>query len=603
MQQLQKFIDHFQGLGILSQVTITLIGGSLILMSLTYIFCTLFKRSMYESMILKIGIVVRVLMFLGFTIEFYHQRYSAVTVGVWGHQEEVMTQFSSYLFFGYVFVVGIYDIYTIGQDKFRGFFHVFDITMISIPLIYTLTVLIYELHFEKEMLWAIPLVLSLFLTPYLLFKMYWDNNIKSKIIFFAVSIAQVSILSVLGITFLLYTAIFYLLVGTYEMARTLFRRIQVVSKRSFNKIIKAVGTVLSLLLISFSLFWTGAIPVDANTAYYVFNYYNSSIKFASLKEAEKAARTAVNDYKAPIKVVHGNTEDFENTYMLFLGDYLVEVDGITGKVVQVYLNVSKIKNSISRISKEKALEKSIQWLKSVGHNYDEKDSYVEAIEKNGQYIVSFYVKYNNGTIYKERTACQISWSLDGTLLSVMMGTPIFSLQDYKEIKIDRALLDKSISNFYEELEMKVPIYSFSQLDTFCAYSRKALTIDVISSNNDRISIDVNTGKVMAFRRNNKNLYLPEDKLGYYNADVNKLYYDKDLKVRKDDAIKIASKSYGIFGVYCSRAELIYKVDEEEKMQLKWMVVITPFKSQDHHIYFVDVNTGQVESLLDYGRGE
>ena len=81
------------------------------------------KKNKYEPFIIKLGIFIRILMFIGFTIEFSHQRTVLADIGPWDVKDTAMNQFSNFLFYGYLFIVGIYYIITMSINKFKGFFY------------------------------------------------------------------------------------------------------------------------------------------------------------------------------------------------------------------------------------------------------------------------------------------------------------------------------------------------------------------------------------------------------------------------------------------------------------------------------------------------
>ena len=117
MSLLQRIIEHLQNLVLVSDTTLMLMGVSIILISIAYFYCVIIKNNKYEKIIVIIGIVVRILMIIGFTIEFSHQKAIYQGSGVINDKYSSMEQFSNYLFYGYIFVIGIYDIFTIEINK------------------------------------------------------------------------------------------------------------------------------------------------------------------------------------------------------------------------------------------------------------------------------------------------------------------------------------------------------------------------------------------------------------------------------------------------------------------------------------------------------
>ena len=226
MSLLQRIIEHLQNLVLVSDTTLMLMGVSIILMSIAYFYCVIIKNNKYEKIIVIIGIVVRILMIIGFTIEFSHQKAIYQGSGVINDKYSSMEQFSNYLFYGYIFVIGIYDIFTIEINKFRGFFHAFDLTMMSIPILYALTTILLNFSFQEETLYGVIIVIVLSVLPFIFFKLYWKQNIKWYSIFFVYIVIILIVYKISAIrTFFISTLISYLLIGMYEFSRFLFDKI------------------------------------------------------------------------------------------------------------------------------------------------------------------------------------------------------------------------------------------------------------------------------------------------------------------------------------------------------------------------------------------
>jgi hypothetical protein len=678
MTLLQKIIEHFQNLVLVSDISMIFMGVSIILISAAYIYCVVIKKNKYEDIIIIIGVIVRILMVIGFTIEFLHQK--AICEGIFrvgiDKKFNAIEQFSNYLFYGYICVIGVYSIFTIGINKFRGFFHTFDLTMVSIPILYGLTSLIINFEFNKDtFLFLIMLVYSMGL-PYLFFKLFWKQNLKWYGIFFSYSsvfvlyvVANLVTQNNVYMVQMLWMSvpISYFLLGMYELCRHLFNKIRGAFSFSVWIKLKITSIILPGILIYSSIIALNFTPMQINKTYNIDSIYKEDATFTSLEEAENLARIAVEDTTSNIKLWYGTTENFNNRYMFSIGNYSVDIDGATGKIFEIK-NQNKNEIEIYEIIDEEGIkEKTIKWLKNIGVTYDERQLEMKVERESNKYIVNIFNKFDDGSIDNNQY-CSIQWNTNGRIYSANLGSTLFNIKDYKEIKINEIEIRENINKWYEKLEEETPNYIIKNLQYW--FGDTEPSINILCKNNDGVQMNYETGQIISFSRNTNQNHDGEDNItkmtnedynkfksiakekaslisanwnkfnykltdgypgseenGYYsfetsnNALIKDLtiqldskgnitsfnegykrvneYSDKDFKVSSSTALKLVSNKFNSFGIYTKRVKLAIEIKEDGEVNYKWMVMVIPFKTAEHQIYYVDTDTGEITSLLNY----
>jgi len=662
----QKVIDHFQGLVILSDNSIMLIGACLIIMSLTALYFLFFKADYYEKYMPLIGIAIRVLMFIGFTLEFaHHTKISPILAGDEG-KEYTIRQLSNYLLYAYVLVVGVYDILTIGINKFRGFFHAFDISMVSLPLIYTLTA--FAVYMPKNRIEAmdilvLALLFSMVLMIYLFFQVYWKQTPKWYIIFFVVGILVVGITLSIQFKYPQVLPIFLLLLGGYEGIKLLIKQIKAKGKAKVWKGLKLSSTVIILIIMIFGLNFIGINLLSSKEVYMPQMLFNRETSLITIQQAESTARAALKDNKSRFILTSTASMDFYNCIFAVLGDYRIEISEATGKVNNINFEDLK-KAHPGKTTTDKIKNKTVELLKNCGYTYDSSKTDINIRENANFYEVNIKNKFSDGKSNNSDSsrAIGITWFNNGELSHFSAPNYILDLKDYKDIKIDEAIIKSSIEAWYKKLGEKMPNYAVEDYNGAFAYSNKNNNLTVICDNGNSLSLDIKDGTVRSFFRDGnsnvrlsneayekykgkaetianemlssneskyviderygKNLYtLIRDNKGIksfinlsldnegnfksffelYNIAFSQ-YGKSDISISKNKALSLVADKYRFFGIYTKRAKLIEELQINGQTKPKWMVIVIPYMSREHHIYFVDVKTGEISSLQSYKEG-
>ncbi len=527
MPLLQRIIEHFQNLVLVSDVSLIIMGVSIIIMSLAYAYSIIVKNNKYESIIVKIGILVRILMIIGFTIEFSHQKAIYQGNSIMDRKYEAMDQFANYLFYGYIFVIGLYDIFTIGINKFRGFFHTFDLTIISMPILYGITYLILNFQFNNDILMGVIILASLLVLPYLFFNLYWKQNVKWYSIFMGYTITLLIAYKIVRMEILFSsTLISYFLIGCYEFSRHLFNKAREAAAPNLWKKLKYTSIILPVILMFSSIITLNTLPIEIEKRYYVESFYKEDATFTSMEEAENLARIALEDQTSNIAHWQGTSEDFNNRYMFSLGDYSVSIDGATGKIFEIRCQKDKKINPKESLSQEEIEIKTLKWLQSVGFTFNEKRHHLKTEQQLDKYSITIYNKYTDGSL-DDKTLGQIRWYLDGKLYAAGVGLLFSDYKDYKDIKTNELEIEDNMKAWYNKLGEEMPPYIIDNLTYW--FGDMNPEFYVRCKNNDRFSIDCYTGEILTFHRD------------YTDGNGNKPRYSEEAYNKYKDKAEMLAK--------------------------------------------------------------
>jgi len=640
-----------------------LMSVSIIIMAATYVYFIIAKKNNYENIIVKIGILVRVLMIIGLTIEFSYQKAIYNGSAIIDGKDRAMDQFANYLFYGYIFVIGIYDIFTIGINKFRGFFHAFDLTIISTPILYGITYLMLNFGFNNDILRIVIILISVLVLPYFFFNLYWKQNVKWYVIFLGYTILSLIVYKKVGMKIIFSsTLISYFLIGSYELGRHLFNKARKASTSSLWSKLKYASIVFPLVIIFSCIVTLNISPIEIEKKYHIDSIYREDAIFTTVEEAENLARIALGDNNSNIAHWQATSEDFNNRYFFSLGNYSVEIDGAKGKIFDIRNRDKSEINNNEALTKEEIRGKTLKWLEAVGFTYDENRHHLKIEQEPNKYTVSISNKFTDGTI-DDRMKSTIQWYLDGKLNYASLGLMFSNFKDYKDIKINEAIISQNLKSWYNKLGEEMPAYIIEHFTYW--FGDFDPSVNVRCKNNDYFDIDMYTGKIISFHRNSNeqndktsftnetyneykdkaeklasdfssnwkdNDYALQESISkeryYYSFVGNKnelnnsidigldlegnfkafneridirsqLYSDKKFKVSSSTALKLVSKEYKPFSIYSKRVKLVAEIKDNGEINYKWMVVVLPFKKVEHQIYYVDVNTGKITPLLEY----
>lgn len=679
MNIIQEIIWHVTKHRILSQTTIFLMSISLLLISIVSLYHIFIKKKDYGRNMALVGVTIRVLMLIAFTVEFYHQM---SIYPMKGSREAALEHLNYLLLLGYIAVVGIYYISTIKTSKYRGFFYTFDIGMMIIPLLNILPILVY-LGLEgdiEQVIQGIGFIFMISLSIYLFFRMYWKQSILSYILLFAVVISPMFVFYVLGYRDIKYNPIsimqiFLVLLGLYEGTRRILSAI--IEKRNIKfKSCAYVLAIFPILLIfltnPFYNIW------DLGTSlgkYEIRETYNMGTPLTNLKQAEEVARIVTGNTQDEIMSKYSIHENFHNGYDLEIGDYWVQVASTEGELLTVN-NKNDYKATKDRkvlLKKEDVKQLSIGWLNKVGLDFTPKEIDIKIKEEVNHFEVNFNKKFTDGSLLKQNTDrhiwdSTISWYKDGTLAGFQNGHNFLGSNSNSKKNLDSLDIEKIIKNWYAELEEDPQPYAIIH-EGFGFFPGDPYRLEIIMKNKDQILLNKN-GEVVNFRKEsikeedvfsgsyeegliiaekyakkackewqqykfeifndgfsrNQNGYYefiyPIDELNSYyicialnskgkirrfmkgKRVVNREKYlvKDDFPISRKKALDLVKTYYKPFEIYNVRTMMSFVSDNDENHKYKWMIVVFPFGKVEHHVYFVDPYTGDVDEVYGYKDG-
>ncbi|MFL0269189.1 hypothetical protein [Candidatus Clostridium radicumherbarum] len=645
---LDKLISHINNYMIISNITLYLMSTSIIIMSIVYIVHLFLKKQLFERNMIYAGIAARILMFLGFTIEFAHQmttydKYRPIYNAKW----DAAIQLVHFLFWGYIAVVGIYYLLTIGIKKYRGFIYTFDISMMSIPLVFGLVLGIFQGLYSGgiETLLLIPLPAACI---YIFYQYYWRRKLTYFAAFFITTVITLTCAyKFKSLKLMLPFAAFMLLLGIYDLIMADLQ----------------IKIYMPLLLIPPIIFIFAANPfynlwtlIENEQAYTVSNIFYKDVKNFSLNDMEKRIRGALDDKNDKLLIKKVSNSYIGKDYELQLGEYDIRVLGVDGRTLGITRNDYQ-KAGIGSISFNKAelMKKSLNFLKQLGYSYNPDIVDVKNWMKNGDYTISFYHKYTDGKLTDTFPMCEFIWNNDSRLKYLSI-TGVFNIKDYSEVKINESQIKVILNDFYKKLNKSTPNYVITSIreiwrsgvDITCengdSFEIDATSGEIINYNNLKVDNKFdktmegtikNRGKAINYAKAITSLWAKADfketqlgksySYGQYNfigkipgikitietlvnikgelvnfrqniVPDNSKYSSNAFKINSKEAIKLVEERFNPFKIYTVKAALVLTTDDYNNTELKWRVGVVPFMSSEKLYYLVDVNTGMVEPV-------
>ncbi|MCD8511739.1 MAG: hypothetical protein LRY73_19065 [Bacillus sp. (in: Bacteria)] len=199
MELISRFVLHVDTFFLLSNFSKLFIQWLLTGLALYALVMLLWKNIDQRKANFYVGFAVRILLLVGLSVEMLHQVQATELTEVFANSYGPVRQFLSFMFFGYIIVVGFFYMITINDRTNKGMFYTFDILVLSLPILHTITsFVIYVVEFG--VIWGdvigFLLVLSVILgTLLLFFKGYWKPQALTLVPFyFLVGVALIPLL-------------------------------------------------------------------------------------------------------------------------------------------------------------------------------------------------------------------------------------------------------------------------------------------------------------------------------------------------------------------------------------------------------------------------
>ncbi|WP_246946094.1 hypothetical protein [Bacillus pinisoli] len=650
MEWISRVILHTENYFLLSNdsrflITWLLFGITLFALCLPFI-----KKYESQKVSVYVGMSIRFILLIGLSIEMFHQVKVTELTTIYLERNTSARQFLYFFLYGYVIVVGFYYIVTISQRVNKGMFYVFDLAVVTLPVLHLLTSLNLNSGLD-HVTRVIGFVFTIVLIGYigalfiLFFHNYWRPNIQLLLLFYILVIMPlvplfahqrpyVGMHQVMELSSL---ALFLGLLMTYHLMNSSQRE----PIQKVNKVIM-YSTVGVFLLLLNPIYNVGNIAMATTDAEVKLRYYEDT-DLVNLDEAKKLAEI-ITDEK-DFTFFHRPQEDFHNVYRFSTDKISIEIDGISGMVN------SFTRNELPKgeeLKTQEYVEKSISLLHSLGRELlPEHRIEIITEELENQVTVSILPKFSDGTYVNAEWYVGSTFTWEKESLMSFHERPVgYAIESLRNIQITSEDIQGILAEWYESIELEMTPYVTWHVQY--GYSNRRIEIMLEMKNQDRLVIDGFSGEVISFSRDfNHEDELPEmeEKIkmlkginlaswerfrsssawvyskkhqtwnqlsyehvfGYYKGytgftyykTIDQLFHPKSHTKNSEgrEAIQILEKQLS-YKPYATRAEFAYVVDRNEKMRKAWLVVVQPFGSSEHRLYLVDVETKRVDSLYD-----
>ncbi|WP_449619895.1 hypothetical protein [Robertmurraya sp. Marseille-Q9965] len=653
MELISRFVLYIENYFLLSHFSKGIILWTLTALAIYGMISFFVKKWDNTKVSIYVGFAVRLALLIGLSIEMLHQANITEIANIYYDRQPSLRQFLQFLFFGYIIVVGFYYILTLKQKKNQGIFYTLDIAVLTLPALQFLTSMVIYMvkgEVERSDITVFLIILLILVGCLVLFFLnYWKFRWLTIIPFYVVvlfvgllifALRKDTAVDIMEISNLI---IFLGLLMTYHLFKRSENGLLERFKRPFSLVIAFIFLVLC------NPIYNVADAAFASTDAEVRLRYFESTDLVQLSEAKELASKITGDDHFSFH--QPESQDFHNRYWLQSKNYAVDIDGISGEVVDVHRQTEPVGK---KLSNEEYIARSKQLLENMGRTVLSDDQiFANITEKDNQIYVELLPKLNDGSKVKGFNNMDaflnttFTWEKE-SLVEFHERLNLSPVESYKDIQVDSKEIQTILQKWYDMLEQDVPEYVVD--DVQYGYSNRTIEIQISTSNDQMISLDGRTGEILYFSGDLANykqidfeelvtkilkskdikpenwkrerIYSswewrekkPDDtKLSYvhdfgYTQGEPNFSYDKEIDYYRkvDRNVKISSSREAYEAVakeleytpYASRAKLTEVIDENDQIRLAWLIVIQPYKTSEHRLYLVDIDTKEWVSLYE-----
>ncbi|OIJ14199.1 hypothetical protein BKP37_08935 [Anaerobacillus alkalilacustris] len=646
MEIISRFVLHIENFFLLSHFSKIIIQWTLTALAI-YGLVTFFLKNWDETRAsIYIGFAVRFLLLIGLSIEMLHQVSITEITTVFYDRQPSLRQFLHFLFFGYIIVVGFYYIVTLKQKKNQGIFYTFDIAVMTLPALQLLTSFFFFAIKGEVILADVVGFLIIFTiigaSLYLFFQNYWEFSWKTIIPFYLIIGICLVLFYITGIVDLIEVSnlvVFLGLLLTYHLIkRNQFPLLEKL-KQPFQL------TMALLLLVLCNPLYNAADAALATTDAELRLRYFETTNLIQLEEAKALATKITNDEHFSFR--QPETQDFHNRYWLKSKNYSVDIDGVSGVVMNVH---RQTKPEGKTLSVEEYVALSKQLLERMGRTLLEDDQiYTTVTEEENRVHVEMVPKYSDGSVLDVWMKTSFSWEKE-SLMQFHENLHLYPVETLKDVFITSEDMESSLHQWYEMVGEEVPGYVVDNV-TY-GYSNRTIEIHITTVNQHTIHLNGRSGEILYFsgelanyetidlqelenkvltskniqidnweREGNSNFWewrerdrnREEMKLSFvhqfdYTNDEPLFTYSKNVDYHHQPStnVTVATNKEAYEAVassidyipYAQRARLTHVIDENDEVRVAWLLVIQPYKKAEHRLYLVDIETKEWVSLYE-----
>ncbi|MBT2573507.1 hypothetical protein J7E26_06025 [Bacillus sp. ISL-51] len=637
------FILHFDRYFILSRQSVFIIQWSAACLAVLYAL-TFHPKISRQAMMFYAGFLLRAILLTGITIELIHQvRITHFTAGYLTSQGSELLPILHLLMYGYVLLTAFHYMLLPQEQKGKGIFYTFDLTVVTMPVIQVIFSFfsywrhnpeyISKTEIYEALCFAVIILLLLISMNFLFFKMYW----KPKAVFIGLFYAAVIGLMVFVLVpypddttkdygrLFLYTT--YLTMAGFLMSHHLFHR----SKRISCRVKTALAAAIAVCFIVFlnPLYNAGdaafaiSKPIAADSVDYVGEHITS----------EKAEQIVTSFFpaKEPIYLA-GTDQDLHYFYRFKTKDYEADVD----EVSQMIQDYNCLKKPEGRILTEKEYrKKSLEFLSAHGRKLDTDRIKTKVRKENQQIVVEIIPKKMD--IHHEQRGAVFYWEKE-TIMSFSENPSIYKLESLPQVHMSQKEIINKTKAVSRTLQMSDQAFDITNININSVIGS---SLTVTAKNGAELEFDTESGRLFKIRLPDGKSSLTKAELqkklfSLLGADMSELKQDNKLKdgfvfqdaggkhtitLQNDEGItevslddrgmaktfphtyeegkkafrKAAAKYNGV--IYKKRVKPVTAAKDGVRYDA-WLVIIQPFGSNRHDAYVVNADTYKAVNLYE-----
>ncbi|GAE35149.1 hypothetical protein [Halalkalibacter akibai] len=648
MEWVSRIILHIENyflLSIYSKLIIQFLMTALILYAVARFFSSKVRE---ERVIFYIGFAIRIILLIGLSIEMHHQVKLTELTSIYYEKDQSIRQFLYFLTYGYVLIVGFYYILTINQKATKGLFYTFDIAVLSLPVLQLLTSFAIYLmignQFELGSFIFLIIIIS-FISALLIlfFKNYWTFNLNKLILFYILVIMPILPIFIQGNGIRMHNlmeltnfALFLALLMTYHLLES-------TSKPAFHKgqSYLQVAIVALFFLFMNPLYNLGDVALATTDAEVKLRFFEE-VDLLTFNEARNLAMKLTGDeefyfYQRP-------NEDFHNVYKFSNENFSIDIDGVSGMVLNFHKHHS-VKGS--SLTNEDYISLSRKTLESLGRNLLPEDRLSFTVsDSENRVSVDIAPTYSDGSVIEETyPGTTLIWENE-TLMEMHEWADVYQIDSLRNTRVTNSGIKEKLTNWFELLDLEVPPYAIRRVQY--GYSNRRIELMLETKERHNITIDGISGEIISFngdfpenqnfsewenrllaekgiskskwiRHRESNWWVwtmekPSDRFlmyehrfGYQHNDTF-FSYDKAIdyfsipksktkNAGSKEAIEIVLDHIGQFP-YATRTRFTHVINQHDEIKPAWLVVVQPYGSSERKLYLVNIETKEVEPLYE-----
>ncbi|WP_157796469.1 hypothetical protein [Bacillus sp. FJAT-45037] len=649
MEVISRFVLHIENFFLLSHFSQWIIQWTIAGIAIFSLVTLCMKNTDLSKSSVYLGVVVRLVLLVGLTVEMLHQVNVTEISAVYVERQPSLRQFLHFMFFGYIVVVGFYYIVTMNQLKRKGMFFTFDIAVLSLPVIQLLTSFFFYVArgeiYPSDVLAYLVILIGVSASLYLFFENFWRISWKKVVAFYGFTIGFVCWVFIMNRTGHMYDIMELTNLFTFLALLLTFHLIGKSSHLIIKRLKQPFIVLVTLLFIILSNPFLNLADVALTSAQSDIQLrYFESAELINVDEAKEIASKLTNDTEFTMN--QPETQDFHNRYWFRSVNYSIDIDGVSGKVMNLHRKTGPIGDSLTE---EEYIDRSFDYLEKTGRTLIERSQInTEAKQEGERYTIRLFPKMTDGSSYGEDwMQTEITWEKE-SVVQFHERLNLYKVDSLLGVQITEEGIEKTLKEWYGLIGKEVPPYVID--DVHNEYSYLPVRISISTKAGERVQIDGRTGDVIEFQLDlneeiefdgeeveemivkqldlheqewtrKKNTYFYEwsfnepaiDQIFYvhrfsYSEVAPAFNYSRDIDYFNRPSVKVSvasrKEAFDVikdeldYTPYATRYRLTQVVDDDGFVRLAWLIVIRPYQKAEHQLYLVDIETKEWVALYE-----